>query len=116
MITEGIFYFNIDDSQVDVYNIKYNPDNSSLFDIECIIDDTSFPKELMLTFIENLSLYNPIEKLAVSYEKKENLDWLLQTFHDYYNTISRGIYTNDIDDGKHSALSNKLNKRVGNTQ
>ena len=117
MINEGIFYCTIDDEQTDAYLLKYNPDSSVLFDITClIIDSTIYTIELIVNLLENLYMINPIEKKEISYTENKNVEWLLQTFKDFYSTISWGIYDSTENDPMNSELSNKLNRSTGNAQ
>lgn len=94
----GLFYkMNDVGKQVDIYKVMYNPDNTALFDIEILPDNTDYPEDILIKLFEAKDMFNVAERKEVRYKDKLNVDLLLETFSTYYSGVSYGIRSEGDD-------------------
>lgn len=97
-MNKGTFYKTIDGTQVDIWNITYNPDGTNLFDVEVLLpDSTVFTRENCFNYIKSLQLLNPIEDVPVSIKDNQNPDMFLSTYSSFYSNTNKGIKGNSDD-------------------
>jgi hypothetical protein len=115
ILTEGIYYTNIDGKITDLYHLKYNPDNPDLFDIDVLVDQTSgnqYDKDFLINILNQDNYYHPFQRKIISYKDRNNVDLLIDTLHRFYSNISFGIsrQTNPIP-SNNSRMLTKLRQR-----
>ena len=92
-MTSGILYTNIDHTSVDLYHLKYNPDNTDLYDVDVLVDDRLdiFNKDKLVSYLSSFDMRDPVNKRNISYKNRKNVDKLLDVFSKFYSNSYRGI-------------------------
>ena len=87
----GIFYTTKEGKQVDLFKLTYNKDNTALFDVEVLPDNTDYSEEVLFDYLNVRNLFSVVTRQDVSYKNRKNVDMLLHTFATQYSSQRYGI-------------------------
>jgi len=90
IITEGI-YFNYG---IDEFHLKYNPDNTNLFDIKILnfLDTEGLTIDIIIGYLEILGdLIDTKKHIEISYKNRINVHLFIDTYCKFYSAGFDGI-------------------------